>query len=312
MTQQWLRKAELIVGDDAGNALDLSALHITFSVHGATTQTLKRATVRVYNLAQDTINRVQREFTRFTLQAGYDGGIGQIFSGSITKIKRGRENATDSFLELEGADGDKVYNWGVVSTTLAAGWTYQDKISALAKAMESYGILMGVMPPLPSTKGPAGITMYGMVRDHLRQTADAIGCDWNIHDGRLNFIPKGGYLTSDAIVLSPSTGMVGVPELTMEGIVVKCLLNPNIKAGMRVQIDNSFITDTVVKKPMQPQTQDIKMPTLDARGVYKVLYVVNNGDTRGQTWYTEMICSAIDGTAPLSGPVVNAVPEVTH
>ncbi|WP_303679243.1 hypothetical protein [Ralstonia mannitolilytica] len=39
MTQQWLRKAELIVGDDAGNALDLSALHITFSVHGATTQT---------------------------------------------------------------------------------------------------------------------------------------------------------------------------------------------------------------------------------------------------------------------------------
>lgn len=56
MTQQWLRKAELIVGDDAGNALDLSALHITFSVHGATTQTLKRATVRVYNLSQDTIN----------------------------------------------------------------------------------------------------------------------------------------------------------------------------------------------------------------------------------------------------------------
>lgn len=119
-------------------------------------------------------------------------------------------------------------------------------------------------------------------------------------------------MLSDAIVLSPSTGMVGVPELTMEGIVVKCLLNPNIKAGMRVQIDNSYITDTVVKKPMQPQTQDIKMPTLDARGVYKVLYVVNNGDTRGQTWYTEMICSAIDGTAPLSGPAINAVPEVIY
>lgn len=310
MSTQWLRKIQLVVGDDAGNALDLSALRITFSVHGATTQTLKRATVRVYNSAQDTTNRLLREFTRFTLQVGYENSIGQVFSGSITKTRRGRENATDSYLELEGADGDQVYNWGVVNTTLAAGWTYQDKISALAKAMESYGIFMGVTPPLPTMKGAAGVTMYGMVRDHLRQTAKAIGCDWNIHDGHLNFIPKGGYLSGEAIVLSPSTGMVGVPELTMEGIVVKCLLNPSIKAGMRVQIDNSYITDTVVKMPQSEQ--DTKMPTLDPRGVYKVLCVVNSGDTHGQNWYTEMICSAIDGTAPLSGPAINAVPEVSQ
>ncbi len=309
LSQQWLRKVQLVVGDDTGNALDLSELHITFSVRGATTQTLKHATVRVFNVSQSTLYRIQQEFTRFSLQAGYGDGVGQIFAGSISTIRWGRQNGTDTFLDLEGFDSDQAYNWSVSNKTLAAGWSPDDMHSALAKDVGAFGVAVGQKPQLPQIKMPRGRVLYGMTCDHLLTFGKSMGCDWNLQDGQLNLVPHGGYLTKEAIVLSPATGLIGTPELTIEGIVVKCLLNPNIKAGMRVHIDNTYITDTVVKTPIT--LEDAKMPTLDPRGVYKVLFVAHNGDTRGSQWQTEMVCTSIDGTQPISGPAINAVPEVT-
>lgn len=313
MTQQWLRSAQLLVGDNAGNALDLSQLHIVFGVHGATTQTLKRAQVRIYNAAPSTLNRIQQEFTRISLSAGYESdatNIAQIFTGQISKVRHGRQNATDTFIDLECFDSDQAYNWSVTNATLAAGWSPDDLHRTLTQSVGLYGVTAGTKPTFPPVKLPRGRVLYGMTKDHLRGLANQTGCDWNLQDGYLNFIPQGGYLPNEAIVLSPATGLIGTPELTIEGIVVRCLLNPVIKSGMRIQIDNSYITDTVVKTPFT--TQDIAMPTLDPRGVYKVLLVAHNGDTRGQHWQTEMVCTSIDGTQPLSGPAINAVPEVSQ
>jgi len=259
------------------------------------------------------MNRIQQEFTRFSLSAGYesDAGTVQIFAGTISKIRWGKQNTTDTFVDLDGFDSDQAYNWSVTNATLAAGWSPDDMHRTLSQSVGLYGVNAGLKPTLPPVKLPRGRVLYGMTRDHLRGFGKFVGCDWNMQDGRLNLIPQSnGYLPDDVPVLSPATGLIGTPELTLEGIVVRCLLNPRIKAGMRVQIDNSYITNTVVKTPIT--TEDIKMPTLDPRGVYKVLYVVHTGDSRGQTWQTEMICTSIDGTQPLSGPAINAVPEVSQ
>ncbi|RQZ27472.1 hypothetical protein DIE16_31355 [Burkholderia sp. Bp9090] len=312
MTQQWLRSAQLVIGDNAGNGLDLSQLHITFSVKGATTQTMKQASVRIYNAAPTTLLRIQQEFTRISLSAGYESdgteGIMQIFAGSISKIRQGRQNATDTFIDMDCFDSDQAYNWSVTNATLAAGWSPDDMHRTLSQSVGLYGVNAGLKPTLPQVKLPRGRVLYGMTRDHLRGLANFVGCDWNLQDGQLNLVPWNGYLPGEALVLSPSTGLIGTPDLTIEGIIVRCLLNPRIKSGMRIQIDNSYITDTVVKTPVTQQ--DIAMPSLDPRGIYKVLYVVHNGDTRGQSWQTEMVCAAIDGTQPLSGPAINAVPEI--
>ena len=45
------------------------------------------------------------------LQAGYENGAyGIIFSGTILRIRTGRESATDTFLEIMAADGDIAFN----------------------------------------------------------------------------------------------------------------------------------------------------------------------------------------------------------
>ena len=121
MTQQWIRRVSLIVGDATGKGLDLSELHVSFRTFSATTQSPKRSTIRVYNVKDATARTIQNEFTQVFLQAGYGDNFGLIFSGAIKQARKGRENATDTFIDLIAADGDEAYNWSVANTTLAAG-----------------------------------------------------------------------------------------------------------------------------------------------------------------------------------------------
>lgn len=75
MSRQWLRKIILLVSSATGPALDLSQFHVIFDVRNATTQTLKRLNVRIYNLDPYTVNQLRDEFTTVALMAGYEKNI---------------------------------------------------------------------------------------------------------------------------------------------------------------------------------------------------------------------------------------------
>jgi hypothetical protein len=113
MSELFGRKCSLIVGDTAGNGLELSALRVTFTVNKADNQSPAHAIIRVYNLSDDTARTVQKEFTRVALQAGYEGDYGLIFSGTVSQVRKGRENPTDTFLEIVATDGDEAYNFAL-------------------------------------------------------------------------------------------------------------------------------------------------------------------------------------------------------
>ena len=133
-TPQYLRKASLIIGQAAGDALDLSALRFVFDVRRGDLQTPNSARVRVFNVGPMTAQRVQKEFTRLVLQAGYEGNYGIIFDGNIKQVRRGRVSQTDTYLDITAADGDSAYNFAVVNATLAAGSTSADHVAAACTA----------------------------------------------------------------------------------------------------------------------------------------------------------------------------------
>lgn len=304
MARQWLRKVSLIVGDSSGNGLDLSQLQIRFSIWSATTQSPKHAQIRIYNVSDATIKSVQQEFKQVFLQAGYDGSYGQIFGGTIKQARKGRESATDTFLDIIAADGDEAYNWSVVNATLAAGWSQTDYHKALLQTMSGYGITAGYKPDFAATQLPRGKVCYGMTRDYMRQLAGSTGSEWSIEDGQLHLVPTTAYLPGETPVITAATGMVGVPTQTVDGIVVRCLLNPNIKQGTQIKLDNASIQAASISVDYSATNY---FPSLDADGFYKVYALNNNGDTRGSNFYTEMICAAVNGTAPISSNYTNAV-----
>lgn len=304
MTQQWIRRVSLVVGTATGKGLDLSALRVKFTIWSATTQSPKHTIIRVYNVSDATAKSVQEEFKQVFLQAGYDDNFGLIFSGAIKQVREGRESATDTFIDLIAADGDEAYNWSVVNTTLAAGWSQTDFHRAVLQSMAQYGIAAGFSPAFAPTQLPRGKVMYGMARDHMRQLAGSAGSHWAVQDGQLNMVPINGFVPGEAVVLTAATGMVGMPIQTVDGIIVKCLLNPNIKPGSRIKIDNASVQKASLSVDYKATNY---FPSLDNDGFYKVFAMSQTGDTRGQDFYTEMICKGVNGTAPLTSTFTNAV-----
>lgn len=294
-TQQYLRACTLIVYGTNREGLDLSQLHIKFTVKRSDTMTPNVADIRVYNLDQDTAIRIRKEFTRVILQGGYQGNEGVIFQGNIKQVILGRESATDTFIDIVAGDGDRAYNFAIVNTTLAKGSTQADQVNAAVNAMVPKGVTAGQLGTLPDNKLPRGKVMYGNSRTYLRDAAQTTQHSWSIQDEKVTFVAKKAYLPGTRVVLTSKTGMIGTPQQTNEGVNVKCLLNPNIKIATRIQIDNASIAQYKINLSVPNSPANIPAP-LTADGVYYVLVVEHTGDNRGIDWYSTLICLNIDVT----------------
>jgi hypothetical protein len=112
----------------------------------------------------------------------------------------------------------------------------------------------------------------------------------------LQIIPLTGYMPGEAVVLNSQTGMVGMPEQTQDGIRVQCLLNPNIKVGTRIQLNNADIQLAAKDPALQGDLSFAFLPSISSDGFYRVLVNDLEGDTRGKPWYNELICLAVNDT----------------
>lgn len=299
-TPQYLRNIKLTVGDDS-EALNLSELRIRFSIRRGDISTPNTADIRVYNVSDKTAQIVQDEFTRVRLEAGYQGNYGVIFDGTVIQVRRGRESQTDTYLDITAADGDSAYNFAVVNKSLAAGATLDDQLGVCLQAMEAHGVTLGFAPPLPKQALPRGKMMFGMVRDYLDGITAAAAAKWSIQDGQLYIIPLGNYLPGEALSINATTGMVGLPEQTNGGINVKMLLNPSVKIGRLIRLDNSSIQQYRFNPSIKAGAENAKIAQqnkLSDDGLYYVMIANHSGDTRGNDWYTDTVCLSVDATVP--------------
>lgn len=293
---QWLRKLKLIVMNERGQGLDLSDLRVTFQVRAADIQTPNTADIMVYNLSDETARLVQAEFKRVTLQAGYASNFGTIFEGTVKQFRRGRESPVDTYLNLRCADGDVAYNWATINVTLAAGATAQDTLAKIEEALRPFNVTLGYVADLPDQPLPRAQTYSGMVRDALRDLSAAWGMSWSIQSGRLTILPlTGRALPGDAIVLNSASGMIGMPEQTLDGILARALLNPRLEIGRTVQIDNHSVQQGKYAFGYQAEVMNnlLKDVRIAEDGFYRVLCADHIGDTRGQHWYTDIVCIAV-------------------
>lgn len=304
-TKQYIRKASLIIGGDDGQALDLSDLRFRFAIRRGDTQTPNSADIRVYNVSDDTANRIrqllpQPEFTRVVIQGGYDGNYGILFDGQIKQIRRGRESQTDTFIDITAADGDRAYNYAITAITLEANQTgAKDQIAAVLGSMAKKGVGTGYLPEIAGNPLPRGKVFYGMSRDALRQLAKNTSTNWSIQDGKVNFTPKSAYIPGEIPVVTSATGMIGLPTQTQNGIHVRALLNPNFKIGQVIKLDNASIQGFrfglgIQNGPGNEWTKLIAKTNND--GLYYVMIADHFGDTRGQEWYSDLLCLAVDAS----------------
>ncbi|NHN93450.1 baseplate hub protein [Acetobacter sicerae] len=346
MTQQFIRACSLVVGDASGSGLDLANLRVTFNITHGTTDTPRVLSARVYNPNEKTVARLQSEFIRVTLAAGYQGNVGVIFDGTINQIRSGRENPVDTFVDIFAQSGDVAHVFSVSSAVLAAGWKHKDIHEQCAKdmaaAIAADGATQGTMKagtfPEISGSGARPKVIYGMTRDICRTTAQSVG-GLPVTDGdeikvvSLADLSKPAQPGEPQIVLTPSSGLVGIPVQTIDGVQVTCLLSPQIKRGSLIhirldakrdkagqsailpaQVDQSYVGTQGGNKTTQASdnvsgTQRWKVNGLPKNGLFRAIFAEHSGDTRGDEWYTRMTCISVDPSdMPAKSEVlVNAV-----
>lgn len=302
MSDQYLRNASLLIGNDA-EALDLSQLRFRFAIHRGDNRTPNSADIRVYNISDATRQKIQNEFTRVVMQAGYGDSMGVIFDGTVVQVRRGRESRTDTYLDITVADGDSAYNFAAMNMSLAAGASIDDQIAAVMQSMVPHGVTLGYKPPaLTGNTLPRGKVYYGTARAYIDNLVKTISAKWSIQDGKVEIVPLNAYVPGDIPVITAATGMVGLPEQTQNGIKVRMLLNPAIRIGRLIKLDNASIQEQRLGVGIDNQVNNQFLQLQgkkDNDGLYYVMVAEHSGDTRGNEWYTDVICLATDASVPL-------------
>jgi hypothetical protein len=290
--------------------IDLSQLRFRFEIRASDVETPNTMSVRIYNVAQQTVNSILAEYDTVTLTAGYqNGNKGNIFQGDIKQIFQGRERNVDRFLDIMAGDGDYAYIHSYINQTFPAGTTSPQELAAIVTKM---GLTVDSHAQVVLLGGTGGVvapnlrgkTVFGMCRLAMGQLASRADARWSIQNGVVTLIPNTGYLPGQAVQINSATGMIGTPEQTDNGIMIRCYLNPLIKVGGLVQINNADINRNTLNKQMFPSyTSQYYPATVTHDGFYRVLVHEMVGDTRGNDWYSELTCLAADISAPASSAV---------
>lgn len=297
MTRQWLREVSLTV-DAGGETIDVSELRIRFKVTQNRLQTPNTADIIITNLKDETAQKIKKEGQIVTLKAGYQGASEGLFKGNLIQKRTGRENPVDTYTALLAQSGDKAYNFATVSKTLAAGSTFKDQVDVVLEAMKPHGITAGYIADLGSKKMPRGRTLFGMARDVMRDIGFSTGTSWFIEDDKLNITKNNEPKPGEAFVLNSTTGMIGRPVQTLDGIIVRMLLNPKVRPDTRIKIDQASIDEAAFNPNYTAEVANNMIPSLADDGLYRVLVADHHGDTHGNPWYTEVICIRADGQGP--------------
>jgi len=243
MTRQFLRKVRVTLGKSGGIVVGerppddgKEPLTIRFSVEANISGTPNKGWVEIVNLNKDHRNSVGNEWDWLRVEAGYtgtlhgEGTVATIGEGFIRDVQHIRDR-TDIVTHIEFGDGDKAWREGTISETVDG--SPRDAVEKIAEAMPEVeqGTLLGV--PTEPYRRP--VVLYGAVAREMNKLSRSHDFRWSIQNGVLETIPKDGYIDEEAVI-APSTGMIGVPTLTDEGIKVAALLNPKVRPNRVIRV----------------------------------------------------------------------------
>ena len=314
MSTNYIRAATFTV--EGGSSWTLvpppgDSLRLRMQIKQFTEQSPNLGTVRITNPDPKKVLPLKGwEGKKLTIDAGYQDNHGVLFVGSIKQAIYGRENPTDTCLTLFAADLDRAHNYAVVNTTLKPGSKPVDHVNAALQAMGqiepvTVGFIGGSVD-LSAPVYPRAVTLFGLAREVLARVARSKQAQVSYQNGALQMVGRNDTSGAQAIVLNTTTGLIGMPTQTIHGIEARVLINPNIKINTNVQIAQDLIQQTALTIDVGGGTEGAKgqMPDTSADGIYKVLQINVDGDSRAsQPWYMDLVLSCRAWRRPPEGRV---------
>lgn len=274
-------------------------IHIQFDITKTILRDPNMAEITLWNLSPDTEREIIQEGTQVILEAGYDEP-GIIFKGQVFQPLRGKLNGTDYFLKLICLDGDAYLNLAFISGTLQSNQTRQQLAQQVLRD-STVDLDSVVMDNLTNTNfidgsistNERGKVVFGDPSKYLNNMAKMGNSTFYIDNNEARFFNPTvtNSEINNAHLIDTTTGMIGVPQQVDYGVEVTTLLNPSIRLGDFIKIDNRSV--------LQQQFNFGQIPyLLDNDGTYRVIKIHYSGDSRGQDWYSRLTTITQGGVIP--------------
>ncbi|MCD1645241.1 phage protein [Aurantimonas coralicida] len=202
--------------------------------------------LEVYNLAEGNRGAVGKELDVVTVEAGYisivDGSsnVGMIFKGEIRDVEHRREGP-DIITKVTCGDGDKALRTAVKSKTYPAGTKASEIIEDLHSEFEKQGIAKGEwkgIEDLPTYKRPYSVC--GSCKREMDTLGRSHRFHWSLQNEAMEIVKGNGFIQSSAYV-TPTTGLIGIPTITDNGVKFRALLNPDIRPNRMVVVESETL-----------------------------------------------------------------------
>jgi hypothetical protein len=218
--------------------------------------------VRDYLLTETSPFNQSKKPKRITIEAGREStGAARLFIGDITECTPSQPPDITLTLKAKTKQADKGL---VVAASLGA----QEKLSVAAA-----GVAASLGLSLVFEAADKNIANYSFTGGALKQVAklgEAGNVNAYVDDDRLVVKDYNVPLKQTTSVLSATSGLIGIPELTEQGVKVKYLLDPKAALGGELELE------TVIYKAVNGKYV-----------IYKLSYELASRDT---AWYCIAEC----------------------
>jgi len=275
------RRCELHVFT-TGQKTIIKDLDMEFDILATSDSKPNTATITVFNLNETNRSLFSEDTLGVEYYAGYGDDIGIIFQGSwdpensvVHHVKEG----VDWVTTFQTGDGFKEFMNSFFDKTYSAGTPVKTILSDVA-AVLGLPVFLDFDDGIQMIHGG---WYSGKAKDVLDDVVADYGLSWSIQWGTVEVVAKGSPPSNDsqAILLTPSTGLVGRPTITEKGVECQTLMIYTIRPTRLIKIEGVIpdtpVGDLLKLKKEKPQGD----PAQDPTGVYIVDRVRYGGDNMG-------------------------------
>lgn len=217
-----------------GITINSSDLDFDFSIPFDDKLEAVEGDITIYNLSDSTIKQFKSD-AELTIEAGYEGDTGLVFSGNIKKVSTKRENA-DKVTTIKvacGTNSNETVNMSFGKGTKAS--------YILSKLIQKTGLAVGRFEIKSDYIYKNGETINTSLQSAISTYAEVCGVQTIIVNGVINCCDTSAF-NQVQFVISESTGMIGSPspfeDQEEKGYDVEMLLQHRMTAGALVELQS--------------------------------------------------------------------------
>jgi hypothetical protein len=272
MAQLWNRKAVVTMGPKGEEGVRIEGLRVSFDIVKTNKKSANNAKIVIYNLNESNKSILKtKEDISLMLEVGYGSNVDLLFTGDVVRSSTQR-NGADFLTTIEIEDGDQALTTATIDKSYVAGTDLKTVVDDALQSMKDAGqVIIGSVNSIKDDIAQNGFTASGLASKVIDEITKKQGLEFSIQDNETQILGESEDTGEEAIVLTPSTGLIGSPRIGLIG-----------KEAAKVDgIEFKALIQTTRFKPGRV----VQIKSREVDGFFKILKSKFMGDTHAPAWF---------------------------